>query len=336
MLNVETALPGRPDVIDEGGAAARAFVKRLAPELREWHRISNARSALLLVTTTGLIVLTVAVVRWTDAWGTLILAPVPIAMLQHRLNIIQHEAIHRLLFTRRWLNDLFGHYMAGAAVLTPPTYRLYHFKHHRELGRESDPDRPGYSRFPTTRAGVVRFVLESLIGLGVWSRFLAETLSAISRRPDARAYHEERGWIAASKSWAVVAVMQAVVADAFLVTGGTWRECLWLWVFPEVTLTRTLMAVRLMGEHTTRGDGYPDDLRYLATVRCGPIERALFAPLNFNYHAEHHLFPWVPWHRLPALHARLAEMPEFQSVVCVRRGYLRAALTTCIDERAAA
>jgi fatty acid desaturase len=44
------------------------------------------------------------------------------------------------------------------------------------------------------------------------------------------------------------------------------------------------------------------------TVYMNPIFRFLY--WNMNYHIEHHMFPMVPYHALPALHADLkADMP---------------------------
>ena len=148
-----------------------------------------------------------------------------------------------------------------------------------------------------------------------------------------RGYHEQRGWGPALKAWLIVAAVQAAILGVFLATGGSAIEFLVFWVVPEVTLTRTLMAVRLMGEHTTRGDAYPEEVRYLVTLPCGLMERIFFAPLGFNYHAEHHLFPWVPWHQLAALHERLMRIPEYVELVDVRPGYLSAIFTNCIRRR---
>jgi fatty acid desaturase len=331
MPSDRTALDERRDLIALAETpTARAFVRRWMPELRDWHRISNARSAMAVITTVLLVVGAVAFERWAGGWMAAALAFGAIGIAQHRINVIQHEAIHGLLFRHRGLNDLIGHHLFGASVLTPFTYRLYHFKHHRELGHESDPDRPGYTRFPTTGWGVAGFLLENLVGVGVVARFLAETRSALARQAGVRAYHERRGWGPALKAWGIVALVQTGILAAFVLTGGTVWEFAIFWVLPELTLTRTLMAVRLMGEHTTRGDEVPEEVRYLVTLPCHPIERALFAPLGFNYHAEHHLFPWVPWHRLGALHERLMADPEYRQLVEVRPGYLAAIGRTCI------
>jgi len=39
------------------------------------------------------------------------------------------------------------------------------------------------------------------------------------------------------------------------------------------------------------------------TVLLNPVLRFLYS--NMNYHTEHHMFPMVPYHRLPALHAMI-------------------------------
>ncbi|MEM9041787.1 MAG: fatty acid desaturase, partial [Actinomycetota bacterium] len=41
------------------------------------------------------------------------------------------------------------------------------------------------------------------------------------------------------------------------------------------------------------------------TVLMNPVFRFLY--LNMNYHVEHHIFPTVPYYRLPALHAEVAD-----------------------------
>ena len=45
------------------------------------------------------------------------------------------------------------------------------------------------------------------------------------------------------------------------------------------------------------------------TVYMNPVIRFLY--WNMNYHVEHHMFPMVPYHTLPALHEEMkADMPK--------------------------
>ena len=67
--------------------------------------------------------------------------------------------------------------------------------------------------------------------------------------------------------------------------------------------------------------GDPELSRY-RTVLCNPAEGFFFAPMNFNYHAEHHLYTGIPYHQLPRCHALLSEHPRYPEVVEVERGYL--------------
>ncbi len=44
------------------------------------------------------------------------------------------------------------------------------------------------------------------------------------------------------------------------------------------------------------------------TIQMNPVFRFLY--WNMNYHVEHHMFPMVPYHALPRLHAELRhDMP---------------------------
>ena len=46
------------------------------------------------------------------------------------------------------------------------------------------------------------------------------------------------------------------------------------------------------------------------TVKAKWFEGFLIAPHNVSMHLEHHLFPYVPWHRLPELHNRLMQVED--------------------------
>ena len=58
-----------------------------------------------------------------------------------------HEASHRLLSRRRWLNDALGN-LAGWPLLTPlSAYRAFHLQHHRSTNHDDDPNAPLNSRW---------------------------------------------------------------------------------------------------------------------------------------------------------------------------------------------
>ena len=69
-------------------------------------------------------------------------------------------------------------------------------------------------------------------------------------------------------------------------------------------LAQPLLRAILITEHSgcsADGNGLTNTRTTLALF---PIRLLMW---NMPYHAEHHLFPSVPFHRLPALHARLRD-----------------------------
>jgi fatty acid desaturase len=57
----------------------------------------------------------------------------------------------------------------------------------------------------------------------------------------------------------------------------------------------------------TQHAGLPEDVLdhrlNCRTVYMNPVLRFIY--WNMNYHVEHHMFPMVPYHRLPALHEEM-------------------------------
>ena len=79
-----------------------------------------------------------------------------------------------------------------------------------------------------------------------------------------------------------------------------------------------LMSLRGWSEHLLTRPGHP--LTQSRTVISNPVVR--FFLCNGNYHLEHHLFPAVPWYRLPQLH-RLLQGEYRAAGASVYRSYLR-------------
>jgi fatty acid desaturase len=62
-------------------------------------------------------------------------------------------------------------------------------------------------------------------------------------------------------------------------------------------------------QHAGLADNVIDHRLNSRTVYMNPVSRFIY--WNMNYHVEHHMFPMVPYHRLPALHARIkADLPR--------------------------
>jgi len=78
---------------------------------------------------------------------------------------------------------------------------------------------------------------------------------------------------------------------------------LWAWIVP-VLIGQPALRLYLLAEH---GDcpRVADMFENTRTTFTNRIVR--FVAWNMPYHAEHHVFPAVPFHKLPALHVRMRE-----------------------------
>jgi fatty acid desaturase len=262
--------------------------------IRALSRRSDARGALQLGTHLGLLVATGLLV-WASRGHSWLAA----ALLLHGIVLVflfcaLHESIHRTAFESRALNDAVA-WVCGALLILPPSYfRLFHFAHHRHTqDRARDPELAVSA--PATPAGYWWRVS----GLPYWRERLRTTLRhALTGRvtepfvPAARATQVVRE---ARILWGCYLGIAAV--SLYLQR----TDVLIYWIVP-VLLGQPFLRLFLLAEHT--GCGFDDDM--LANTRTTYTNAAvLLLTWRMPYHAEHHSFPSVPFHRLARVNAML-------------------------------
>ena len=124
----------------------------------------------------------------------------------------------------------------------------------------------------------------------------------------------------------LLAFVQATLFGLFILFF-SWRYYFIFWVLPLVTIGRSIARIRNIAEHVKNTNESDPILCRLRTIRCNLIEQLLFGPLNFNYHAEHHLFPNVPFYNLPKLFRILEKQEVYRKHVDVRYGYMKTLLS---------
>jgi fatty acid desaturase len=242
-----------------------------------------------------------------------------VAACQHHLSIVQHEANHYLLFTNRTVNEVIGT-VAAASIGFTMDYRRIHFEHHRALGHGTDPDLPNYEAYPKWPGSFLLDLAKNLSGYAAGKQLLVQTLARDSGSTPAKRR-------IAGVLWVLVA--QACIFCAFAATG-RWFDYFLVWILPLVTVAKTLAQFRNIAEHTLVTDKGEVDLSRYRTIRCGWLEQFFFAPMFFNYHAEHHFFPGIPYFNLPMAHRILREKAAYLELVDVDHGYIRFLLTKAI------
>jgi fatty acid desaturase len=95
-------------------------------------------------------------------------------------------------------------------------------------------------------------------------------------------------------------------------------------MLPLITLTTVCHLIRSFIEHAVLTEERPAHDNLLISITSNPVERALLAPFNMNFHAEHHLYPAVPARRLPEVRQALEATPEPPRLI--RMAYLTALL----------
>lgn len=237
-----------------------------------------------------------------------------IAILQHHLSIIHHEAVHYTLLQNHFLNELIGSLSAFFIGFTM-RYRNIHFEHHRSLGMINDPDLKNYKNYPSNINYFLKDLLLNLFALSAIIQFIKQSFLI---RKDDQALDDKNQNTSISFDYGLfgVAAIQTIMLVSFYLMGHIEVYFL-LWLLPLVTLTKFIAHFRNVAEHICL-DG---SSRY-RTIKCNPLEQFIFAPMNFNYHYEHHFYPQIPFYNLPKVHNALYKQnPELYAEI-IEKSYI--------------
>jgi len=299
--------------------SAGAVRRALSPqELQALTELDDGRSLRAIALTGALTAaaITLGVTTWPSLW--LVLCVPLIAVQQHAMFILAHDAAHYRLFRSRALNDAVGRALGMAGGISMCTYRVIHRLHHNNLYTDEDPDTAIHGGYPRGVAYLWKKLAQDVLGLNAWKTFgyffgapaiNRDTSRALrpldDTSPDLRAAARRDRWL--------VVAFQAGAPLVALALGG-WQalaEYLVLWVLPMLTFLQVILRLRAIAEH-----GAVTDLSSpLTAARCNRtsgsawnrLGRAALFPHHVNYHLEHHLYPAVPHYHLPALHRLLAD-----------------------------
>lgn len=204
---------------------------------------------------------------------------------------LEHECTHKTPFASPRLNEGIGH-VCGLFLLLPFLwFRAFHLAHHRWTNLPGqDPELDGGK--PETTSGWCWHIS----GLLYW----AGQIRLIGRLALGRqtASYVPKGALPAMQVEARMMIGIYGLAGLSLLASPL---ILWLWIVP-VVLGQPFLRLYLLAEH---GDcpQVTDMFRNTRTTFTTALVR--FIAWNMPYHTEHHVWPQVPFHQLPALHARM-------------------------------
>ena len=210
-----------------------------------------------------------------------------------------HEAGHGTAFKTDWMNNALYEIASFMVMRESTLWRWSHTRHHSDtiiVGR--DPE------IAVPRPTDVKALLMGFFGLSSYPAYFGKIIRhALGRMSD-----DEKTFIPESefpkiyrKARIYVALYAGVVAASIL-TGSLLPL---LFVGLPNLFGSWLMVVYGLTQHAGLAENVLDHRLNCRTVYMNVIHRYLY--WNMNYHVEHHMFPLVPYHALPRLHAAIKD-----------------------------
>jgi Na+-transporting NADH:ubiquinone oxidoreductase subunit F len=213
-----------------------------------------------------------------------------------------HECGHRTAFETAWMNDAVYFVASFMVWREAVSWRWSHIRHHSDtiiVGR--DPEiafqRPLNARAPlkeflglTSNPGETKKILLNVIG-----RFTADELDYLPEAEHQKVIRTARIYVVV---WLAVVglcvALRSVEPLMFVVLPSFYGK--WLLVAYGIT------------QHAGLAEDTVDHRLNSRSIRMNRLHRYLY--WNMNFHTEHHMFPSVPFHALPALsEATRADFP---------------------------
>jgi fatty acid desaturase len=206
-----------------------------------------------------------------------------------------HECVHYTAFKSRRLNDIFG-WIAGTLCFYNSTYfRRYHTWHHRYTqDHERDPE----LATPKPRSLFNYVVHISGLPFWMWKPRELTGIAAghLARYPYIPPQARRETTLSGAAQMAVY-----VGAFAYSVAFGS-TFFLYYWLLPAI-LGQPLLRAILIVEHTGCSEDSNGLTNTRTTLTMWPVRLLMW---NMPFHAEHHLYPSIPFHQLPHAHQQLA------------------------------
>jgi MocE subfamily Rieske [2Fe-2S] domain protein len=210
-----------------------------------------------------------------------------------------HESGHGTAFKTDWMNNALYEIASFMVMRESVVWRWSHNRHHSDtiiVGRDPEIAIP---RPPDLKA-----IAMSFFNLRVYEKYFGALLRHCAGRMSA----DEKTFIPATEFGRVYrnARICAAIYTLVIALSIYERSVLPLMLVGLTNFFGTwLMPIYGFTQHAGLAENVLDHRLNCRTVYMNPIHRYLY--WNMNYHVEHHMFPLVPYHALPRLHAAVRD-----------------------------
>ncbi|MBP6507044.1 MAG: NADH:ubiquinone reductase (Na(+)-transporting) subunit F [Opitutaceae bacterium] len=206
-----------------------------------------------------------------------------------------HESEHGTAFKTDWMNRALYELASFMVMRESTLWRWSHTRHHSDtiiVGRDPEIAVP---RPPNLRAMAL-----GIFNLGVYRNYFGQILTHAGgrMRPQEKTYIPESEF---SKIYFKARIYVLIYAGTLGLALYTRSFLPLMYVGLPNIFGTWLMLVYGYTQHAGLAENVLDHRLNCRTVYMHPIHRYLY--WNMNYHVEHHMFPLVPYHNLPRLHA---------------------------------
>jgi fatty acid desaturase len=276
-------------------------------ELRSLQGRSNLRGGARLAIHLALLVVVGWLIAVSTGWAVL-LAVFVLGLVQVALFAPAHETMHQTAFASRRANAVVGWLTSCPSLLNWHFYTAFHLAHHRHTQIAGLDPELGIVPPASPRDYVLR-----VLGVPFWRLRIRVATDCL------RGDLSEYPYVSVAAAPKIIRSGRAML---LLMVGGSlasavlfgWATPLLYWIGPQL-LGQPPLRGYLLAEHT----GCTQDRNGLTNTRttltCAPVRLLMW---EMPYHAEHHLFPSIPFHRLADAHALIRSKLRH-----VQPGYVR-------------
>jgi fatty acid desaturase len=232
-----------------------------------------------------------------------------------------HECSHGTAFKTPWMNEAIYQLASFMIMREPTVWRWSHVRHHTDtiiVGRDAEIPVMRPTNIPKVIGmffaipQVKGEILSLLRHAG--GELSAEEASFIPESERAKVYLTARIWLLIHLAVIGFSIYVGSILPMLLV--GPLPTMYGAWVHVMTGLT----------QHAGLPEDVLDHRLNSRTVYMNPVLRFIY--WNMNYHIEHHMFPTVPYHRLPELHDEIKRFcpPPYPGVIAAYREIVPALL----------
>ena len=246
---------------------------------------------------------------WLNAasWGLRLPALVVYGFSFAAMFAVVHECCHRTAFANKSFNDIVAWWAGVLSGYNSDFYRRYHKWHHRYTRIEGkDPE------LEDIQPSNWREYLLEISGINWWIGKVKTHFRVATGKLENMPYISEDAKAEVINSTRLQLSVYGFAIALSLVFQQPWFVSLWLL---PLAVGQPILRFILLAEHTGCSKNNNPLTNTRTTLTWFPIE---FMMWNMPFHAEHHLYPSIPFHALPQAHQELKEY--FTSV---DKGYLR-------------